>query len=132
MRTTYIKPNSHTQQQARKHVSVVEEVCQKAGIDMDTWLGIMFESGCQYMEMISDDEAFVRKELQDAKYGFWAWWMNFWINDDAKILDYGLRLSGGAYAQRKHILLYDLNDLINEKVQNETKPGAGGGAGVLA
>lgn len=121
MRTTYTKPNSHTQQQARKYVSVVDEILEKSGIDMEAWLGLLFESGCQYMELIADyDTDFVNRHLQDSKYNFWAWWMNFWLNDDAKLLDTNGLLSGGGYAYLKSQLmtLIDTKINTNEKVQD--------------
>lgn len=101
MRTTYVKSQRHTQQQARNYVSVMEEVCSRAGINKDEWLLQMFELGCQYAKLVAASPDWLERVLKDEEEGFWAWWLNLYLHDDAALLKFNYPLDLGRYQNLK-------------------------------
>lgn len=98
-RTTYIKINSHTQQQAMKAKGTLHNILESSGCTKDEWTAILFEIGCRFAE-IEFEDAFDR--ITNPKRGFWGWWLQTWLEDDQTLLESGLDLSN--YQQIKEEL----------------------------
>lgn len=121
-RQTYIKKNSHTQKEVRKSIDVVNDILKAAQITQDEWLHLLFEHGCQFTEMSHSSKKLIKAELQDKKNGFWAWWVAFWLKDDATLLKDKHDLRNGGYEHQKTLLLKIIQkDIENEKIQKEVK-----------
>lgn len=87
MRTTYTKPNSHTQSSAIKALNVTKCICDAAKISKDEWLLIMFEIGCQVAEIETKTPADALELMTDPSYGFWATFITEYIKDDEWLLE---------------------------------------------
>ena len=86
IRTAFIKPESHTQQEAQQSVTVVRRILLQYDLAIEDWLEVLFETGCQFVENRHCNPAYRKELLQNEHRNFWANWMNSFIQDDAVLL----------------------------------------------
>lgn len=86
MRTTYIKPNSHTQRQAMAAKSARDRILEITGLSRDEWTAHMFELGYRFAMAKIQPAWHAYDRLTDEQYGYWSWWLNEWLEDDKEIL----------------------------------------------
>ncbi len=86
MRATYIKPNSKTQQQCSVANDTLTKVLAATGMSKDEWTALMFEMGCQCVEMQEHDRDVGNLILQNVEYGFWAWWITAFLEHDRQLM----------------------------------------------
>lgn len=112
---------------ANSLMNVSFKAMQQAGVSYDEWVHLMFETGCDFVEMWITDPASQSLLLKDRKSGFWNWWVFLWMEDDKtkispqiykqsyKKLKSGLVNKQSVY-QDFEMFLKRKNILINEKV----------------
>lgn len=105
MKTGTTKPNTHTQQLIIQKKSIKAQLQALVGISNDDWLEMLFEYGMQFLENNYSDIEEVRSISQDSTSKFWAYWMDEWLNDDAKIIEMLL-----------HTVSYGYNDYAKDKL----------------
>jgi hypothetical protein len=99
-RTSYIKPNSKTQQHCNSAADTVQEVLERVHISRDKWLLIMFEMGCRLVEQQVHDEQSRKDILENVRYGFWSWWLSVFIQHDAMLMENNITRYYTAYKKR--------------------------------
>lgn len=87
MRTTYIKTNSKTQQHCNTVVKTLDQILSLTGLSKDEWVALMFEMGCQCVEMQEHDKDVGNLILTDVEYGFWAWWITAYLEHDKQLIE---------------------------------------------
>ncbi len=95
-------PKSHTAQQAMKHLLQTEALCHMIGITIDQWRMLLFEAGCRWAEAKhADNPEWAAIQLQSAEWGYWAVWMQDWLENDAKLLQKAFMTSAEDYCALK-------------------------------
>lgn len=88
-RATYIKPSSKTQIEAAHYDDVHSELLSLLCISRDEWAEILFETGCEFIENNIEDGAHQLRILEKVEYGFWAFWISVFVQDDECLLRCG-------------------------------------------
>lgn len=106
---TFTKPSSHTQRAHGKKTDALDVILKLTGLSFDEWNATMFEYGWKLCGvMFSDAEILRKKCLQEKKMGYWAWFINLYLEDDKALLDIYDELSVEKYLKEKSNLLNHL------------------------
>ena len=79
------------------------------GITEMDYRNLVFETGCQYAEVMTDHDVWGSQILQSSKF-FWQWWRNEWAKRDRSFLQ-----NYKPFA-KKHLLRQVYNNLHNPEI----------------
>lgn len=83
----YTKLNKPSGSTISTYGSVTKEMQDKANINHEEWLHILFEAGCMFIENKVDDRSQQLKIMEAVDFDFWSWWVLAFIQDDRRLLN---------------------------------------------
>lgn len=99
-------PKTHTAQQAIKHLLQTETLCDLIGITPDEWRMLLFEAGCRWAEAKhADNPTWAALQLQSPEWGYWAAWMQDWLEHDQMLLQSAFMTDVADYCALKEAYL---------------------------
>ncbi len=102
-----------TQQRKQTATTLKGQVCELLGWDEQQYAEYQYNTGLEYMELYTLDDAMACEVLERSKI-FWSWWKNAWANRDECFMVEKIKLIDRATAIALYYGVHDALALAEE------------------
>lgn len=107
-----IRKTAKSRLDAKAGVAQIKAICSKLRMNVDDWLLIFFETGCQFAEAKWGYHA--QEIITDTQSRFWNQYLHFYLDDDLTLMEVGIQ-ERIDYEEQK----YRIPETVNERDYEE-------------